>query len=483
MALATDNRAPGTYKSTTTASPAGPSGPETGTAFKAGITLRGPTDTAVLIDGIGSFVRNFGGRISGSALYDAVDLHCLEGGGPMYVARNIGASAATATGALTGTSGTTLSVAAANPGTWGNDLTYDVVPSGGSYVIILYHLGIEVERSTSLTTRDEAPDYFEDSLYARFTIGAGSGDPVAVTGGALSGGTNGTTSSVTRQAALDLFTEDLGPGQLSVDGDTSSACHVALIAKATADGVSTDRIALCEHADADAATTVAAIEALQAEPGADRAVQLVSVGTAPGGAGGSTRQVPYGAVFSAHCARLDRVKAPGHAIAGDDSVCSYVSGLVREFTTAERKLLNDAGATVAILRRPDSRGVRRVGTFSDRTSSDRTDESKVHEASDARVLMAVQSRIEFAMGPYAFAQLTADKKAEITGVLTPICSDLYAEGVISDGTEDGSGTYADAFSVDVLMDKPNRTWIVNAYPRPSRCGEVQQINVIRQLEV
>lgn len=475
MALATDS--PGTYSEHRTAGLTGPRGPQTGRAAYLGITERGPADTVVEVDSYRTFTRRFGNPISTSALPEQVKHHFDLGGGPILVGRNLGASAVRASLALTGT-GTTATLWAADYGTYGNGLTATVTHSGTDFDLtvslddeVVYGPATFATTADMITALGGLSDD-DGNIYVRAVVGGGSGDPAAITDSAFTGGANGTTSDATALTALGLLTPDLGTMQVAFPGDTSSARH-AQVKTACEPGAGPRRVPVLDHADSSAATAATAIEALW---GGQPAIHCVS--SAPLG-----DSVVYGSVaFCVKKSISDRQQLPGHAIAAGNATFTQLHRLTREYTDAERLVLENAGATVMTLDEPDGRGVRNVQILSDRVGTDPEDEDEIYEASDLIVLCAIDAELRFAQRDFRFANITPQTLGQIHTASNAVGVPFYAQGVISDDDGNGStGKYEDAFQVQVEQTGA-REVTTTAFTRPSASIAVQKLVVVRRTQ-
>jgi phage tail sheath protein FI len=158
-------------------------GPTTTAAAFIGTALRGP-GTPRSIESWNAYKAVFGDISSSYELGFAVYHYFANGGRTAYVSRVIGASATPAVAAVTGTvneggSTTVLSLAAANQGAWGNDLTVTI--TGGtissdtpSFNIVVKYRGAEVERWSELSLLVDDSRYINNvvnnySSYIRVT--------------------------------------------------------------------------------------------------------------------------------------------------------------------------------------------------------------------------------------------------------------------------------------------------------------------------
>src|SRR4051812_48632537 len=98
---------------------------DTGTAFMAGLSDRGPATFPVLIHSLAEFVTVFGDRVTYSSLYDAVEVFFREGGGTTWVSRVVGPAATKGfLNLMVNAAAISLVATAIGPGAWSN--TYKV---------------------------------------------------------------------------------------------------------------------------------------------------------------------------------------------------------------------------------------------------------------------------------------------------------------------------------------------------------------------
>lgn len=148
-------------------------------------------------------------------------------------------------------------------------------------------------------------------------------------------------------AALGLFHDGFGPGQVLIPGVATPAAHAALLAHANTSG----RCVLLDgEVDATSAELVTLATGLAAGEGAERAGLIAPWVNVPG-AGGVARQVPGSIIAAGLAAREDAVA--GHANSAPAGDKGYGAGVVRGglaptvlFTDAQHDALHDAGVSV-----------------------------------------------------------------------------------------------------------------------------------------
>jgi hypothetical protein len=312
--------------------------------------------------GHADFTRIFGARQADSVLHDAAETFFQEGGARLYVSRVVGPNPVAATRDLMNADATpaaTLRVAAKSVGAWGNELTVEVSTTGvtaGSFVLIIRRNGTEVERSPELADETAAIAWGDTATYVTVTDLAGAGDPAAAAAAALAGGTDDRANAGDAQwaAALDRFGTDLGPGQVSMPGQTTQQRHVDTLAHAAA----RNRVGLLDLQNiATASTLRSAALALRtaAATNARFGGAFAPWAVIPGIAQGTTRTVPYSAVQAGLEARRDgQGLSPNVPAAGYPWPARYAIRLAQwgqdaPLTEADRASLNDAGVNVARL--------------------------------------------------------------------------------------------------------------------------------------
>lgn len=419
---------------------------DSGTAFFIGLTDRGPVDQAVLVRSLREAVAKLGDRVDYGMIYDSLDTFFHEGGSKAYVGRIVGPSAVTATVNLNvSTSTPTLTVNAASPGGWGNNLKVKVVAGdgGGQYRIEVrekdaggsYQL---VEVSPNLDDNVQAVQWATESQYIRL-VDLAEGDPDLDQEASLTTGDDkrGNITGDEVKAALDLFGEDLGPGQVAYPGSTDATAQKAVAAHAA----TANRVALLDAIDtATVGTITAQASAITADKNGRSAALFAPWATIPGIAPGTTRTVPYSAVQAGLTARSDgATKNPNVAVAGENGVCRYVTGLTQPaWDDGDRETLNDTGVNVAV----EKYGT--IRTYGNRTLANPVTEANWTQLSNARLAMFISSAGRAIAESYLFAQIDGRgiKLAEFAGDLQGILIPLYQMGALYGATPE------EAFSVD-----------------------------------
>jgi hypothetical protein len=360
----------------------------TATWFAVGLTERGPVvPTAVY--SLADAIAKFGNRVTYGAIYDALDGFFGERGSVAYVSRVVGPAATVATSTVNDSlSAPSLRIDAANPGDWGARLTREIIAGSqaGYFVIIIRLDGVEVDRSGDLLDVQAAVDWGAQSDWVRVTA-LGAGDPAVTAAAALTGGTDDRASITDAhwQAALDRFTKDLGPGQVSMPGRYSTVAHTAL----NTHGRDNDRWPLRDEdpngSRSAIVTSNAAIRALGTDL-ARRGQTFDRWGVAPGVTGVGTRLIPYSAIQAGMDARNDASNPVGTPVAGDNATSLFLTDLSPNgaaWTDTDREALANAGVNVV----RNFGGV--IQTYDNVTAVDQVLDEKWLDASTGRLAMAI----------------------------------------------------------------------------------------------
>lgn len=409
-----------------------------------GMTEHGPTGPK-LIQSLADYQAIFGARVSYGLLYDSLETFFREGGSKAYVSRVFGPTPVKATGNLFDQAGSAtpadvnMVATAKEYGTWGN-FTVDVIAGsgGGLFKIRTTIGGVIVETSPDLADVPAAVAWSASSAYLTLVAGASAAEDPRVQTIVLAGGTDDHANALEAQwkAALDLFTADLGPGQVSAPGRTTDQSHLDLLNHASANR----RIALVDAADtATVATLTAAAAALRAS--GRFGGMFAPWAVIPGLTAGTTRTVPYSAVEAGIIARNDGAgRSPNEAAAGVDGQSLFAVGLSQAaWLDTERQTLNEAGVNVA---RFMLGGVR---TYGYRSLVDPAVDPRYQFLSASRLVMEIEA-LGLAIGErYVFGEidgrglLLADYAGELRAMLTG----FYEQGSLYGRTP------AEAFTVDV----------------------------------
>jgi hypothetical protein len=435
---------------------------DTSTLFAIGFADRGSTVHPEEISGMGDYATKLGLRTGAngddnSTLYDALDAYFALGGTRALVQRFVGPAAVTASiTMLDGSAATVATVRAASPGPWGNTLTYtvqtnseDATIPAGSFVVIVYLSGVEVERSPILADKTALLQWAPStagtgqSQYLALTSGASANDPAAVVARALTSGAGDRASTTGTQhaAALTLFTPDLGPGQVVFPGATTSASHALVQAHANSNG----RVALHDSVDtATLATNTSLAATDRAATGNEFAAIFWPWVTIPGLTAGTVRTVSPATVAAALMAASDNAgNVPNVPAAGDNGdIGSYVIGLSQApVDDTTRGVLNMAGIN---LFRPLYDSFRLYGY---RTLADPVTNPNWITLSNSRMFNLLSARLNILAEGFEFDQIDPAKVAEFQGALIGVLSEYFPGALFGE-------TFGDAARVDMSINTP-----------------------------
>lgn len=364
------NLPPGTLVTVAAAALPGASSASTGAWFTVGLTQRGPVGIPIGCQSLSDFTSLCGGRISASPLYDCAEVFFSGGGSIMWISRVVGPAATPANVSLNDRAGSplpTLKVAANGPGADGNSLTVSVLagPVAGTYVLQISYAGTVVETSPALATVTDAVNWGTlnpattsqpNSKWVTVTdlgstTAAPDNIPAFISNAALTGGADDNSNAGDTQytAALTVFTPEMGPGQVSAPGRTTTATYTAVANHATAN----NRTALQDAANgATAATIVTAAEGIQSSAtDPSYGTMLAPWISWPGLPTGSPvptwpRQVPPSAAAAALMSANDAPNDANVAAAGNNGVVPLALGVTQTFDGTDRAALNAAGVCV-----------------------------------------------------------------------------------------------------------------------------------------
>lgn len=393
---------------------------DTGNWFVIGTTERGPSYTPMAISSLAEFVTAFGDRQSYSVLYDALETFFREGGYRAYISRVVGPAATSGFKNLVdNVAAVSLIVTAAGPGAWSANYKVAVVAgtAAGSYKIQITDASNNVlEDSGDLLDQNAAVYWSRLSNYVRITLGASALNPITAAAAALSAG-NDDRASITDtqwQTAQDSFGSNLGPGQVSQPGRTSTAAYTALKAHAEAN----NRVALLDFPNtATVATLQSSATSITSRFCAGFAPWVVIPGTTLG----SLRTVPPSALIAGLLARNDDRYGTNHPAAGQAGQANYVTDLSQvDWTDANRQTLNTSG--VNVIRRMFG-GIRVYGW---RSMVNATTDANWLDFANARLFMFLQAELAVAGENFMFEEIDGQNGRTINafhdaivGVLQP----------------------------------------------------------------
>lgn len=409
--------------------------------FVSGTSDRGPT-APVRVTSMAQFELTYGTRQSYSILYDALDVFFREGGGSAYVSRVIGPGATKGTKTLLDSgAGVSLTVNARDAGSFSTGIKVGVVAgtTAGTFQIVVTDANnVTLEQSGDLLNQAEAIGWSSQSNYIRLVLGATALNPAVVAPAALSAG-NDQRASITDaewQAALDLFSTDLGPGQVSLPGRTTDTAHTQLLAHAS----SHNRTAILDLPDTYNKATLKT-SVTNARVGSQRyGAAFVPWTMTPGLVRGTTRTVPPSSLVAGAIARNEAEFGPNSPAAGVRGISRSSIDLSQDpYSDADREDLNLSGINVITER------FGQVAVYGWRTVvAPAADPNWVNLAS-ARLRMAITADAQSIAENYVFKMIDGQGKtlAAFAGALSGMLMKYFNEGALYGPTAN------EAFRVDV----------------------------------
>jgi phage tail sheath protein FI len=415
---------------------------DTGVWFVVGLAEKGSTTAPVLLTSISEYERYFGQRVSYGFLYDALDVFFREGGGKAYALRVVGPAAVKASRMLQDSvPAPTLKVEANSPGEWGNALTVQVTAgdAAGEFKLIISDASGVLETTPSLVDKAAALSWATRSRYVNLIDQASLLDPAVAAAAALTGGLDDRAAITDTQweNTLNLFSRDLGPGQVSMPGRTTATAHGDLMDHAATH----NRCALLDAPNTNQkATLLSLVDSLRGTNSKWAAIFGPWL-TAPGSVPMTTRTVPPSSAVAGLIARVDagegNVNTPA---AGENGQTVFCNGLAAApFTDADREELNANGYNAIILKYG---GVRVYGW---RSLADPNTELNWINWANSRLVMEIAAEADRIGEMFVFEEIDgqgltiASFGGSLTGMLIPYWSEGSLYGVTPD----------EAFIVDV----------------------------------
>jgi phage tail sheath protein FI len=426
----------------------------TGQAFIAGETTRGPKVKPRLVHSLTDFVNVFGARIVNVPVYDWVDTFFSEGGSELYVSRVFGSGAKPAELILKDSAAAECAIVKAgslgdeDPGLWGNGTEAGLsvvvtVVSGETYNVKILLNKVLVEETPTLETVADLVAWAK--LNSNYIVAVASGAsvkaPFTLAEKNLTGGTAGAgVADADYGLALERIPPELGPGQVALPGQGTAARQLVAIAHAVAN----NRFAMLDGTDTPtAATLVAQSQALYGAPNKGRRwYQLFAPwDIVPGLTAATTRTVPPSARACAQLAKVDAFGNPNRGAAGRRGTAVFAVDLSQPaWIESDRLLLNNAGVTISRRRFGNV-----IATWGIRTGADQLNDELWSMAPGVRTIMAYVAKASVAAEDSEFDQV--DGFGHATGLLksklVEIALALFEEGALY------GGVAAEAFSVNV----------------------------------
>lgn len=399
---------------------------DTGTWFVAGLTDRGPL-TPVLIYSLAQFVSVFGDRQTYSVLYDCIEEFFREGGNKVYVSRVVGPSDTVgAHNLVDGSAATSLVVSANGPGAWSANYKIAVYDAGsGNYGIRVEDSSNNIlEDSGALVDQFSAAQWAKTSNYVRIAIGGAVDNPIVAAAAALSAGTDDRANITDTQwlNALNLFTSDYGPGQVSAPGQTTSTRYTQLINHAN----DNNRVAIIDLPDSSSSSTL--ISDLPTKSLSTRMIAAYAPWVViPGLVSGSTRTVPPSAMVAGLIAANDPINGADSPAAGNRGISNYAIDLSElAWDDNTRQTMNAAGVNVI----RNVNGVIKV--YGWRSLADPINDNNWIDFGNSRLFMALSAELSAVAENFVFEDIDGQNGQTVNGYHDALASVLLKHWQVGD---------------------------------------------------
>lgn len=320
-------------------------GPSTATVrdssqlFLVGLTERGPSDTATLVQSVAEFEDMYGGYLSYSNTHSIVESFFEEGGTQCYIARAVDSAATVGTKTIVSGSVSLMTLTANGAGAWSADVDIEITqPTATTFKLNIYYLDV-LKYSTGIVTSvtqaagriNQSPvalRYVEAAVISNATIPA----VLLKANGALSAGDDGYASVTDSEylIALNLFSDSLGSGAVAaadfVDVDVMNGY---LVSHANTNS----RVALLYGPQADEPADIKEMAlTIQAEDNAEHAAIYYPWVIVPTATPGINRTIPPVGYVAGIRSRTHNGTGPHAPYAGLVSSSRFVLGLNKEIT-------------------------------------------------------------------------------------------------------------------------------------------------------
>lgn len=452
--------------------------------FVVGVFERGPDNDQVVLRSKADIGLYLGNRSAYSTAYDQLVAFFDEGGTQARVARVVGPAASTGNLTIMDSGGkATLTVNAASPGQWSQNISVKVVSTGeDSFRIEVYYNGNLVETQSGLSNPADVPSRFNSSPYIRvLNAGSTSVFPANIpvpneSPTSLSTGDDDRASIVasTYIAGLERFAYEQGDGCVSIPGQYGQD-----VAKAIADHCrENNRIAILAAPRGESKAELIARANNFAGSGeyAGLFAPWVVVGD---GATGTRAISPEGYVAGVR-ARAHANTGPWRIPAGSIATAAASLNVDQTFTIGDHEELDTAG--VSIIRRPSAAaGVRLYGWRS--LSKDRAYKHlKTRDLLNYLTINAERVLEDFVfMNIDSSAHLASQVAAALTGLVEPIsrAGGLYAR-VDEEGVQIDPGYYIEVGETINTIETMNRDELhAILYVRDTANASLISINIVK----
>jgi hypothetical protein len=449
---------------------------DTGTWFVAGLSDKGPTKP-VLILSLNQFINIFGQRQSYSVLYDCIEEFFREGGNRCYVSRVVGPGATVGTlNLLDSGAAVSLVVNADGPGAWSANYKVVVYTGTGGYGIQVQDLnGNVIEDSGLLADQASAIQWGNYSNYLTITLGASTNNPAAMAATALSAGNDDRThiTDTEWQNAINLFTKDLGPGQVSAPGQTTTTRHTQLVTHAAAN----NRVALLDLTDSNNSATL--IGNIPAYSSSTRfAAAFAPWIVIPGVTSSSTRVIPPSPMIAGMIAANDLTLGVDAASAGKNGVSDYAINLSQlAWDDPTRATLNAAGVNVIRLMAGE------VKNYGWRSLANPVTDASWLDFGNSRLFTGLSAELEDIAEEFVFENIDGQNGQTITdfhNALVAVLNTHFANGDLFGDSPDESFLVDTGPSVNTLQTIANLELHAAIQVRMSPFAEYVAIQIVKR---
>jgi hypothetical protein len=254
------------------------------TFFVVGETERGTDSVAVMVSSLEEYVSYFGGYEANKYTYQQIRTFFEEGGARAVVARASAADGVAASKALLAnpSSAAGITLTAVGKGAWGDDIEVAVVNNDdANFDITVYYGGTELVNlvaqtsgHTSLTSAIEAIN--NSSAFAKYctaSLTTGASPTALLADLAVTNFTSGDDGDIAEDdflEALNMFSEDLGAGAVSIPGLADGSGDSSIWNAIKSHCETNNRIGILSfHSDATVAEVVSASESYGAGDNSD----------------------------------------------------------------------------------------------------------------------------------------------------------------------------------------------------------------------
>jgi len=375
----------------------------TATGIMVGFSERGSTESVIEILSPADAQAKLGNRIATSPThYDSIEAFFREGGGRLLFSRIDPGSALAAKELVDTESKKDLKVVAKSKGSWGNNIKVAVTNASSKFKLEVKYENVVVEVSPEFSAEEEAITWAATySAYINIINEAESAAIPKTQEITLAGGTYapGSVTGTQKKEAIERINKDLGPGQIALPGETSEEIHKALLEHAAAN----NRRAILDDVDTATYAEIASHATILRGTSAKFGTMVAPYAKIPGLTIGTTRTIPYSAIYMAQIARSQAEgNNPNVAAAGRKrGACLWATELTQTYTNAGLKALNEAGVIAAKY----VRGV--PTTFGNVTLVNQTTEPNWKSFSASRLIMGVAALASEVCETFEFEQIDA----------------------------------------------------------------------------